>query len=127
MSGPSKVEENHGLTLTCSAESVPPANYTWKFNGTLTQVKTKEYTIDQPLLSNSGIYTCEAFNPVTGKTSTYAHTLEVKGKSPAGWDVAGPCPVSQFPPSTKPEQEQVSDVWLSFQSSSRKHLTSSHR
>lgn len=77
--GVKKVEENHALTLTCSAPSVPPASFTWKFNGTATPEKTDQYTIKQSALINSGMYTCEAYNPVTGKTTSYTHTVEVKG------------------------------------------------
>ncbi|GLD72878.1 carcinoembryonic antigen-related cell adhesion molecule 5-like protein [Lates japonicus] len=81
VTGESEVELDTKVTLTCSAASVPPANFTWKFNGTMTAVKTSQYIIDKAVYSNSGTYTCEAHNAVTGKTSKpVTHTLAVKGK-----------------------------------------------
>lgn len=79
VTGAKKVEVNHAVTLTCSAQSIPPAIFTWKFNGTVTPQRSDKYTIEQPALTNSGMYTCVAYNPVTGKTTSYNHTLEVKG------------------------------------------------
>uniref|UniRef100_A0A3P8WT36 Ig-like domain-containing protein n=1 Tax=Cynoglossus semilaevis TaxID=244447 RepID=A0A3P8WT36_CYNSE len=76
--GKDAVEVNDPVTLTCSAQSVPPASYTWKLNGTLTAVKTAEYVIEKASFKNSGTYTCEAHNAVTGQNSTYSHTLAVK-------------------------------------------------
>ncbi|XP_073319630.1 cell adhesion molecule CEACAM5 [Pagrus major] len=76
--GDSAVEVNDKVTLTCAAASVPPANFTWKFNGTLTDVKTAEYVIEEAKYKNSGTYTCEANNAVTGKKSVSSHFLSVK-------------------------------------------------
>ncbi|XP_018545086.1 carcinoembryonic antigen-related cell adhesion molecule 5 [Lates calcarifer] len=79
VTGESEVELDAKVTLTCSAVSIPPANFTWKFNGTMTAVKTSQYVIDKAVYSNSGTYTCEAHNAVTGKTSKpVTHTLAVK-------------------------------------------------
>ncbi|XP_058475196.1 carcinoembryonic antigen-related cell adhesion molecule 6-like [Solea solea] len=78
VAGEDAVEVNDKVTLTCSAMSVPPANFTWKFNGTVTDVKTAQYTIEKALYKNSGTYTCEAYNAITGKTSTSNHKLSVK-------------------------------------------------
>ncbi|KAM3596595.1 uncharacterized protein V6R79_017485 [Siganus canaliculatus] len=76
--GEGAVEVNDPVTLTCSASSIPPANYTWKYNGTKTEVKTATYTITSAVYKNTGVYTCEAHNAVTGKTATAKHTLSVK-------------------------------------------------
>ncbi|XP_029977105.1 V-set and immunoglobulin domain-containing protein 10-like [Salarias fasciatus] len=78
VSGREAVEVEDPVTLTCSAPSQPPANYTWRFNGSLTAVKTATYTIDQARYSHSGTYLCEASNAVTGRTSSKAFTLSVK-------------------------------------------------
>ncbi|KAI3358989.1 hypothetical protein L3Q82_015371 [Scortum barcoo] len=78
--GVKEVEVRHPVTLTCSAASIPPANFTWKFNGTVTSVKSALFVIQEPVYKDSGTYTCEAHNAVTGKTSVYTHTLAVKGK-----------------------------------------------
>ncbi|XP_034061041.1 carcinoembryonic antigen-related cell adhesion molecule 5-like [Gymnodraco acuticeps] len=76
--GDPAVEVDTKVVLTCSAASVPPANFTWKFNGTKTDVKTAQYQIEAARYKNTGMYMCEAHNPVTGKTSTHTHTLSVK-------------------------------------------------
>ncbi|XP_029370009.1 carcinoembryonic antigen-related cell adhesion molecule 1 [Echeneis naucrates] len=76
--GANAVEVKDTFTLTCLAESVPPANYTWKFNGTLTATKTAEYVIKEAAYKDSGMYTCEAHNAITGKTVTSTHTMSVK-------------------------------------------------
>ncbi|XP_033982104.1 carcinoembryonic antigen-related cell adhesion molecule 6-like [Trematomus bernacchii] len=78
VSGESAVEVDTKVVFTCSAASVPPANFTWKFNGTKTDVKTAQYQIEAARYKNSGMYMCEAHNPLTGKTSTHTHTLSVK-------------------------------------------------
>ncbi|XP_070840635.1 cell adhesion molecule CEACAM20 isoform X1 [Chaetodon trifascialis] len=78
VSGNNAVEVNDEVTLTCSADSVPPANFTWKFNQTVTDVKTATYTIPKAVYKNSGMYTCEAYNAITGKTTMLTHTLSVK-------------------------------------------------
>lgn len=68
------------MTLDCSAPSVPPAIFSWKFNNTLTDVKTAQYLIDMALYKNTGTYTCEAYNAVTGKSTAQSHFLSVKGE-----------------------------------------------
>lgn len=81
VSGEGAVEVNDLVKLTCLAPSFPPANFTWKFNGTLTDVKTATFTLDKAVYKNTGTYMCEAHNSVTGKTTTATHNLSVKGKT----------------------------------------------
>uniref|UniRef100_A0A3Q1IN16 Ig-like domain-containing protein n=2 Tax=Anabas testudineus TaxID=64144 RepID=A0A3Q1IN16_ANATE len=78
VTGDKQVEENRRAVFTCAAPSIPPANFTWKLNGTLTNVTTEKYVIEKADLTNSGTYTCEAYNPVTGKSTTSSFNLEVK-------------------------------------------------
>ncbi|XP_068603614.1 carcinoembryonic antigen-related cell adhesion molecule 5 [Brachionichthys hirsutus] len=80
VAGDKEVELNDPVTLSCSAASVPPANFTWKFNGTLTSVKTATYTIEKPVYKDTGTYVCEAHNDVTGKSSTFTHSLAVRAE-----------------------------------------------
>ncbi|KAM9339789.1 cell adhesion molecule CEACAM5-like [Symphorus nematophorus] len=75
--GKDAVEIHDPVKLTCSAASVPPANFTWKFNGTLTDVKTAVYSMDDVAFRKSGTYTCIAHNTVTGKTTSASHILAV--------------------------------------------------
>ncbi|XP_068426958.1 carcinoembryonic antigen-related cell adhesion molecule 20, partial [Clinocottus analis] len=78
VTGEKAVEVNDKVELDCFAASVPPASYTWRFNGTMTDVKTAKYLIEMARYKNTGTYTCEASNAVTGKNSSYTHTLSVK-------------------------------------------------
>uniref|UniRef100_A0A3B4AIH8 Ig-like domain-containing protein n=1 Tax=Periophthalmus magnuspinnatus TaxID=409849 RepID=A0A3B4AIH8_9GOBI len=80
LSGESEVEVTDPLKLECSAPSVPPANYTWTFNGTKTTVTTSYYIIEKVTFSNTGTYKCEAYNALTGKTSSKTHMLAVRGE-----------------------------------------------
>ncbi|XP_029519347.1 carcinoembryonic antigen-related cell adhesion molecule 1-like [Oncorhynchus nerka] len=76
--GVNSVKVTEPVMLKCAAVSLPAATYTWKFNGTLTGVMTAEYGIDAAVATNSGIYTCEASNAVTGLSTSVAHKLSVK-------------------------------------------------
>ncbi|XP_042361969.1 carcinoembryonic antigen-related cell adhesion molecule 5-like [Plectropomus leopardus] len=78
VTGPEAVEMNDNVEFFCTAASMPPANFTWKFNGTVMPVKAAQYKIEMARYKNSGTYTCEAHNPVTGKTIMHTHTLSVK-------------------------------------------------
>lgn len=80
VNGKGEVEVDTEVVLTCSAPSVPPANFTWKLNGTVLPTKTTNLVIQKASYKDSGLYTCEAFNHVTGKTTVNSHTLSVKGK-----------------------------------------------
>ncbi|XP_027142545.1 carcinoembryonic antigen-related cell adhesion molecule 5 isoform X1 [Larimichthys crocea] len=74
--GPSEIRLNQTLTLICSAESTPAANYTWTLNGTEIH-KSAVFTKVITKLSDSGKYTCEARNIITEKTSSAEHGLTV--------------------------------------------------
>ncbi|KAM4540141.1 cell adhesion molecule CEACAM20-like [Odontesthes bonariensis] len=76
--GEEEVEVNTDVKLTCSSSSIPPATFTWKINGTVTSVVQKEYTITPAFYKDSGLYTCEAYNAITGKTVPASHKLSVK-------------------------------------------------
>uniref|UniRef100_A0A3B4CVJ3 Ig-like domain-containing protein n=1 Tax=Pygocentrus nattereri TaxID=42514 RepID=A0A3B4CVJ3_PYGNA len=76
--GPSEVEERGSVMLLCSAESVPDPRYAWTFNGTNTGVTTDSLTMDQVTFSNSGTYTCTAWNNVTRRETSASHSLVVR-------------------------------------------------
>ncbi|XP_056236724.1 carcinoembryonic antigen-related cell adhesion molecule 5-like isoform X1 [Seriola aureovittata] len=75
--GPSTISLNENLTLTCSAESTPTANFSWKLNETKILNNSAVLTKHITDLSDSGEYTCEAMNRITEKTSSAVHGLTV--------------------------------------------------
>ena len=78
--GPSVVKAGLNTTLTCNASSNPPAHYKWYFNDSIKADTAKFAT---PLLTEdwSGIYTCMAYNNVTGQNNTAQKMLTVVGES----------------------------------------------
>ncbi|XP_039886143.1 carcinoembryonic antigen-related cell adhesion molecule 5-like [Simochromis diagramma] len=80
--GPNKVNIKGTLKLTCSAESTPTARFTWFFNGTEILTISAEYIKEEVELSDSGNYTCQAWNNITERTSSsVVHGLTVTEKS----------------------------------------------
>ncbi|XP_042073332.1 carcinoembryonic antigen-related cell adhesion molecule 6-like [Haplochromis burtoni] len=80
--GPNKINIKGTLKLTCSAESTPTARFTWFLNGTEKLTNSAEYIKEEVELSDSGNYTCQAWNNITKKTSSSAvHGLTVTEKS----------------------------------------------
>lgn len=76
--GDTEVEVTDPVSLECTASSMPPAEISWKFNGTKTKVVGNTYVIEKAVYADTGKYTCEAYNSVTGKTVTKDHLLSVK-------------------------------------------------
>ncbi|KAG7457739.1 hypothetical protein MATL_G00230470 [Megalops atlanticus] len=76
--GEEAVEVGDKVVLVCSARSLPPAAFSWTFNGTLLGVTSAEYTIGSAVYGQSGRYACMAKNNVTGLSLSAVHTLSVK-------------------------------------------------
>uniref|UniRef100_A0A3Q2T624 Carcinoembryonic antigen-related cell adhesion molecule 5 n=1 Tax=Fundulus heteroclitus TaxID=8078 RepID=A0A3Q2T624_FUNHE len=67
----SQVEVDKPVTVTCAVLSVPPANITWMLNGSVIPGQAKkDLVIEKATYKDSGSYTCEAKNSITGKTIT---------------------------------------------------------
>ncbi|XP_042346407.1 carcinoembryonic antigen-related cell adhesion molecule 5-like [Plectropomus leopardus] len=66
ITGPSTKYSKEKLTLTCSADSKPPATYIWRLNGTKIH-NSAVFTKNNVERSDSGSYTCEAMNMITGE------------------------------------------------------------
>uniref|UniRef100_A0A2K6U7P8 Ig-like domain-containing protein n=1 Tax=Saimiri boliviensis boliviensis TaxID=39432 RepID=A0A2K6U7P8_SAIBB len=64
------------LHLSCFADSNPPADYLWMFNGTFIRLGKEAY-FPKITTRNSGLYTCLAHNSVTGKRSVALKNIKV--------------------------------------------------
>ncbi|XP_047453852.1 carcinoembryonic antigen-related cell adhesion molecule 6-like isoform X2 [Mugil cephalus] len=89
ITGPSQIHLKETFKLTCSAESTPAATYTWMFNGSEILKDSAEF-IKEAELSDSGSYTCQATNDITGRTSlSVEHGLTVTDSKEAAGLSAG--------------------------------------
>lgn len=75
--GKNAVKFEEGIEMSCSAESVPPSIYTWKLNDTVMNFSRAIYVIEKAKATDSGMYTCEALNPITKMTIKTTHKLAV--------------------------------------------------
>ncbi|XP_073511455.1 cell adhesion molecule CEACAM6-like [Phyllobates terribilis] len=77
INGRLNVSSGSSITLTCSADSVPPPEYQWKLNGSDLQEKTSKYDISNAAPEDEGLYTCVVRNPVTLGTATDSSYVNV--------------------------------------------------
>ncbi|XP_029592744.1 carcinoembryonic antigen-related cell adhesion molecule 1 isoform X1 [Salmo trutta] len=77
---PTEIEVGQKFTLTCSADSNPPASYTWMHNETEIPGHSPEFTKEKSEYSDSGEYSCTATNDVTGNKTSVVHKLSVKAE-----------------------------------------------
>nr|XP_023418564.1 carcinoembryonic antigen-related cell adhesion molecule 6-like [Cavia porcellus] len=67
------------LSLSCHADSNPPAVVTWLFNGRILK-SAEEIVIPKITISNTGYYTCLVHNSVTHLSRTTVKNITVFGK-----------------------------------------------
>ncbi|KAG9337732.1 hypothetical protein JZ751_028229, partial [Albula glossodonta] len=81
--GDTTAEEGSDLVLYCDVDSLPPAIFSWIVNGTRTEEQTAAYVIKNSSYSDSGNYTCETSNDITGNRVNVSHWLKITGKAQA--------------------------------------------
>ncbi|XP_040899707.1 hemicentin-1-like [Toxotes jaculatrix] len=74
--GPAAAKTGSSVTFTCRALSYPPSLYTWSFSGNQV-ANTSEYVTPPLTKEMSGLYTCTAYNEMTGQNKTANTTLTV--------------------------------------------------
>ncbi|KAK6470016.1 carcinoembryonic antigen-related cell adhesion molecule 5-like [Huso huso] len=79
ITGPDQAVLNSPVTFTCSAQSMPPCNYTWYFNETET-AQGSQYKISSVSNADRGSYTCVAWNSVTGRNTSAVKEFTVTGE-----------------------------------------------
>ncbi|KAK7886852.1 hypothetical protein WMY93_026473 [Mugilogobius chulae] len=76
ISGPTEVQVDKTITLTCFSDSVPTADYTWIKNETIIAQSSK-YIKTITGTADEGEYICRASNDITNKTSEASHSVLV--------------------------------------------------
>ncbi|XP_023835771.1 cell adhesion molecule CEACAM6 [Salvelinus sp. IW2-2015] len=87
--GQNMAEVDTHTLIYCSVQSVPPATFTWWFNGQRTGVHEAGYIIRSVSYNNSGDYRCDARNDLTENVVSMGHSLSVKDKTPPPLSPAG--------------------------------------
>uniref|UniRef100_A0A8C9QKG5 Ig-like domain-containing protein n=1 Tax=Spermophilus dauricus TaxID=99837 RepID=A0A8C9QKG5_SPEDA len=75
----SHIRPGTNLNLSCHADSNPPAQFSWSFNGRPLE-STQELSIPNLSTNNSGSYVCVAHNSVTNLHRTTTKNISISGK-----------------------------------------------
>lgn len=113
------------VTLSCEANSNPPATYTWLTSGVVKVENASVLQLSDLTFNDSRIYTCRAFNNKTGSAHLANKKISVWGKyffrvqtgisawfSPLLRHIAPTCPVHSF--GEAPHSSFLLDYHFSF-------------
>ena len=78
--GPNAAKRGDNATFRCYTSSNPPCSYEWFFNGSVVS-DTSEYVASLLTGESSVMYTCMAYNNITGKNITAYKMLTVYGET----------------------------------------------
>ena len=78
--GPNVAKTGHSVTLNCSASSYPPSLIKWYFDDSL-MANTSVYVTPPLTKDMSGMYTCRAYNNITGQNKTAYKMLTAVGET----------------------------------------------
>lgn len=80
ITGPKVATPGENVTFMCDAVSNPPSSYIWFFSGSI--VANISVHVTPPITNDTmGMYTCMAFNNITGKNTTAYTMLNVVGET----------------------------------------------
>lgn len=68
------------ITLSCSAESSPPAMIQWMFGGESLNQSDPQLQLQNVTESDSGNYICQLYNRVTFRSSSASAMIRIQGK-----------------------------------------------
>lgn len=78
--GPNLAKTGYNVTFSCYASSNPPSSYKWFFNDSLV-ANASTYVTPALTKDMGGMYTCMAYNNITGRNSTASTMLAVFGET----------------------------------------------
>ncbi|XP_036394524.1 carcinoembryonic antigen-related cell adhesion molecule 5-like [Megalops cyprinoides] len=103
------------ITMSCSAQSSPPAQFQWAFNGGMLSREGQELRLENIQKNQSGNYTCWAHNTRTLRYSSLTMPITITGNSEVSVEVkpADPARVGDdVTLAISPPQHMHAGIWM---------------